>query len=739
MSAFKLAIRSAPQRRGKIGDVDLDGGPGPSWTGPTPVFQGNYVGEINRTFRFTVDVGGTLLVTPVITVSWTEFGPDANTGVLNIGVDVYALGDVIHVFEGLMVEFLATPSLVCTATQTFEVDVVANREVPLGSYREVITNMEKTSVDLIGMELEDRDLRLKTWDQRTLRAERALLRNPSLRLDWLERHEWRDLQDLEQFRQRVTVFENYDASTRLLWRAGHGSIVGPAPVYHRGGLTAVTYRDPDSGLFKLTAAGLSGLGSNYNPRITSGPETESFPAAEAADERHRIPTRYHAVGRSITLSDGRTNMVEKFHPAKDDDGTLDLGWEGYNGGVVSFVDDVPGVLDPDGGFVRKFTRGVVLGELKDFASSGGIRTATADRFAVTAGEFYTPCFWIRGRGRIRLQMTTGAGTVGNNLIQWDVNLDENPPGAGYPDTVSRDGHVWKRYWRKAPVVPGGHNLADLRIRPASLLGPDTALVYVSAVQVLRSLNGDDGTYVDDIIPTDGSSALASADTFQLSEPLPPTGSLSFWFRWPVDDHDQWIGICKDPLEHFVLERSGLAEAWRWWTINTGRAQASLISLNPANIPWFTWVHVAMTWNWEGNLGVPRFTDLRKRFFVNGAKVLDEYAVVASHTDVPFGKLQFFPPGDTGPAADWANPYNAHLAEVRVDDQVWTEAEVLAQYNRVALNEHSEFNRAFGGRLFDIRAESSRWLSPSADSRGKILADVSLEEVDAIDDGLNTRR
>lgn len=718
---LRLAIRSAPEPRGVIEPPDLSYGIFPVWTGPAPVPEGTYVGRYNRTFVFSCTVAGTIGTTPTITVIWTESSPELNSGVLNLGTDSgYVAGDTLNVWEGLSVSF-GSGTLV--ASQVFAIEVIARNVLP-DAYREVVTDVEAGAIDLGRTSMTSRDLRATNFDERVLLEPRAILRNPSVTIDSLNDEQRRALLELEQFRQRCTFFENYGPRTRLLWRgAGMMPLVGRRPNFSRS--TAKGYRDPKTDLFSQAATDV--------PRITGGPEITSGVAGLVFNKRHPIPDQNPPMGKSLAIGDQTINHLHRFHPARADDGTVTLGWDPFGTAAVSFTDEVRGVLDPAGGWDPKFLRGVMKVELKT-PSTNAVYTTPADRFTVSAGQKYSPTVWVRGRGFINFRMRTGPATPSIIYAQVDFDI----PDDGRWHQVSIQG---------APAVTAGHVIGDIAIFPIGGgldSGQDAFYVSAAAVSVANAGPTDELVATDALVATDGSIQVGLPDVFTLRDPLPPSGSLSFWMRWPTASHTKFIGILRDSTGQFILERrEGSPDEWNWWTISTARVNALNVQGNPTSLNWDTWVQVGMTWYPE--IYVPptfpvdpiEYDRMRKKFYVNGELVASEVVPAADRAETAPGVLTFFPTGIAGPAGDWGHAYDGRVAEIRIDDAPMTDQDMREQYRRVAVADHAHIHREFAGRIYDVESDVGVYLSRAA--RDKIYAQVSLAEAGCFDDSLVTGR
>lgn len=707
---LRIAVQTAPELRG-IASIVVG-----SWTGPVPALHGTYVGETSGTVSFLCTAGGTIGTTAVITVTWSGFG---TTGQLNLGTAAgYTVNKKLNLPYGLSISFGAGT---LTLAQTFNLTYTYRRVVPY-DHRIVETEIEHTAVDLVETSFRSRDELVTTFDERRFRQARAQLREPRLSVDWMRREERRKLLDMLHRRQRVTVFENYGPDTIMLWRGGGlNPLIGRKWTFTRTGTR--TYRDPDSELFRLAPTG--------EPRISGGVETESGHGLVAPpvgwDDRHPIPSEYNHHGRAFVLGDTVTNMVEAFHPEVADDGTVSLHWEAAGGATVALSQDVLSPLDPLGGWDRKFLRGVAKVELFGATGTNAAQTPSADYFAVTTGEKYTVQVWLRGKGYVTVAMQTGIAVPSLAFASYTRYLR--------PDK-------WIKVTMNTPAVPASHTIAMFKITPSGSATTEQEVFYIGPVACMRARGTVQIETHEEPIPCDGAATQVGAEVLTTGDPLPKRGTLMFWMRWPPDGHDLWIGILKDSTGHFALERSGASgsEEFNWYTIGGagGRALASNIPV-PTNIPWETWVHVALAWDTdEVHTGPPvEFDRLRKRAWINGAKVLDELVAAANRYDGAWGAVTWFPTNDTGPENDWGYPYDARIQEVRLDSVVLSDAEVLAAYNRQVASDHEMLARELCGRYFEIEDAAETWLSPV--NRDKMRGDVRFFEVDFHEPSLVTPR
>ena len=711
-----IGIRSAPIQWAKPELVDETGGDGATWTGPLPEFHGSFQGEWERTaLIFTVATGGAIASAATVTVTWATTGDGPNlSGTLHLGTDHnYSADDVIPFTDGLSISF---GSGTLTATQTCSVDIIPRRILP-HDYQEIVTAMEATSIDLRGITMRTSDVLAELDDGRRRRSAIANQYDPTISALWLEKEQYRALQEMEQRRHRCTLFENYGRNTRFLWRGGGiQAMIGRTPTLRRanpGGAAYGVYRDPETGLYRNVGDG--------EPRFGGGPELES--ADETFANRHNIPPSTPGMGKAIVIDDSKVNVLDDaFHPEIALDGTETPHWQVTGGAVQSIVDDVPSVLDPGGNWPNEYMRGVLKVEL---GTGGNLSTATADRVTLTPGYYYSPSVWLRGRGYVTFKMRTGIAGPTDVYASADVDI---------PD----DGR-WHQVIPTSSVgaVPAGHVLGDLAIHRHASVDTDHDVFYVSAAMIEEGGSGIQSDTTQHIL---NSPEETFQDQFTLRDRLPPSGSLSFWYRHPIDWNEKILGLLIDDTGHFVLERDGTSgsEAWNWWTIDTDRANAMVVSDSPADLGWWTWVHIGMTWYPEIDVGPPLdLTAMRKKLYINGAKVGDIYAPAADRTTEAFGYVTFGPCGTSGPMTDWSAPYGMRFAEVRIDDAPMDDAEMLRQYDRIASGDHALLHRVLSGRIFDVEVEAESYLN--AANRDKFAAAIQLREVDTHDSSLITGR
>lgn len=691
-------LQSAPVRFGDIGIAGVG-----SWTGTSdPVGVGTYLGDLTRTFTFTVDTSGTSTIGTTASITLSIVDGQGWTGTIEIGTDVsYTADSAVPVTDGFAVEFGGGT---VKNAETFTIAVVARNRIR-GDHAEIIGNVNPVAMEVAKSAWKDHDTLFETDSEEVFRNERSIRRIPALKLDYLGDADRRRFIQMLHGRHRVSFAEGYDYSTLLAFTGG-GLLprVGRKLTFARVGVGA--YRDPDSGLWKITATG--------EPRFSGGPELES--QVPSNNYRHQQPPQESHMGSAIVLGAASTNLVPTFHPEKDDQGVVALHWEvAGSGPTIAFTDEIEGILDPDGGWKRKFTRGVMRVENNGATGVNHVRTLAADRWAVTAGLAYTGQVWVRGRGEVLVSMFTGVAVP-------DTAYGSTSLGSLNPDR-------WVRFTVGGAVnVAAGHTIAEFRLSQAAALGSDLEVMFVAAAQC--ELGGS----WSELIQTDGNAQTRNAETLTSTERVPPNGSISAWLRWPNDQHNAIRGLFQDSTKRFILERDGRSgfEDFNWYTDDTGRANATQ-SGDLINWKYDTWNHIGMTWEQELRLDPFSFKTMAKIFYLNGVEAFSVQTL--NRATEAYGTLEFAP-NDAGPEADWSDNMGLRIHAFRMDSRVLSAQEMAEQYDRVGRDEWAHLHREYTGRSF--------WMGKGSEIRRAInhpdqhVANVQLVQASVEPDSLVTR-
>lgn len=524
---FALVPQTAPARAGAIGTPSawaLGGGAGASTSVRT--VSGKYSGDDNRTYTFTVVAGGTIGSTPSLTISWTD--GLGNTGYLNVGTQApYTAGSPRLVAKNFFIAFGAGTVV---ATETFTVACSAANRLPKDAVRLTVDG-STLDVRLSGIAPVFGDAAVATDDMSVALLRVGHVRNPSLSLDFFYDAEFEKQCQMTSERHLLTLMENYDLDTLLLWRANGGLLpmLGPHPTFARSGVSS--YRDRRTGLWRIVASGV--------PRYGRG-----------------------RVGRAFEIdNEAIANLLPRFHPKS---GTL--GWTAGGGATATWTTTVKGVLDPDdAGWLQAFRDGTMI---VTSTAGGSAHTDDTAVSAFTGGEFLTGQVWIAaGRGQVTLDLRAGAGAASNvRGTSAPVTLNAYAPtlitvtaatvGGGTPDTV-----------------------ADLRLNFI-----EEGLAYVSAVQL------DFGHVPRALVQTDGAAASYGVETISWAEQMPMVaGTLSWMMWWPGDAGAGYYRFFETTGSTFFTRYNAATSRLE---LGTGAANALTgnVDLQPN-----TFNHVAFSW------------------------------------------------------------------------------------------------------------------------------------------------
>lgn len=465
------SIQSAPEFWGSFDDLD-GGAPNSS---ALPTLHGPYTGreEVLFTFGLGVAISGYTLGTNAFSVpySFQVDGVEVAASYLQVPAS-YTAGDKLALGA-----FGLSISLSPAGGDFFDSDqwtttLKAKRRVRR-DHVEITGNALPVDIQLLNDGLDDRDEFFVTNDQRAKRSPRAILRSPSIALDYLEPTEEDRFARIKHARHDVTVFENYDHDTLLLWKAQGGSscMVGPSMSMARSG--TASYVDADTGLLRVAAA-----------------DTIRYEAGQA--------------NKAACVSKASTNLMPRSHPQSGS-----LGWAAQGTATIVWDETVQGVLDPlDDNWNAAARKGVARARIP----TGGANHIDSSNFTVSSSTEYVASVWLKGRGVVRFTFRAGAGSPSSTIASGQV-------------TLTRD---WARY-EITGTTGVSDNTADMTIGVDSG-SDDDSIVYVSGSQF------ETGDIATPLIETTGSSASRNAETLTCEQPIPADeGTLSFWMYWPGGD------------------------------------------------------------------------------------------------------------------------------------------------------------------------------------------------------------
>jgi hypothetical protein len=372
----------------------------------------------------------------------------------------YTAGDVVQVKDGFSIAFAAG---VMDSSETFTVAVTAahrlrsdHRQITADAVPVAISPTEQTSsVDEI----------TRTRNNDIYRNIRAISRNPTIQLDYLTDTERMEFGLMHHARHELTLFENYDQNTVLLWRGSSGTmpLIGEEITFTRSG--NATYQDPATGLWK---------------------------AVDTDEARYATGK----MDKAIFLNQANvSNILPRFHAT-----SANVAWAGT--GLESFDTDVKPPLDPDEDYWNvEVLKGTQRIELDDAEQSSSVTDGDC-----SSSTEYTGHVLLRGVGKVDLNLMSGVGSANVVTATTVVTLDTN---------------TWTQY-----SVTGTTGGSDAKIALQLLAnGNGQVVCWVSAAQIeagafatpyIQTLGSPPGTInADDII-------------FNLELPLPGTISF-WWY------------------------------------------------------------------------------------------------------------------------------------------------------------------------------------------------------------------
>jgi len=675
--SFHLTLQSAPERHGEIAAPS-------SWTGAstaTRTISGFFTGAKTKTYAFTVDGGGELGSAATMNLDWDD--GDGNTGTIHIGTDHgYDAGDVRYVHDGFSVALghgagtdlvdTDTFTLVCTAANRLRYD----HKIIEGDADPVDIALQLTTFD-------DMDILHTAYDGTSRRTERAILRTPTVALDYQDSDDRFAMLYMKHERHEVTLSENYDQKTTYSFRGGSADqgadgllpIIGKYATFTRSGIA--TYEDPKTGLWRSVADGV--------PRYQFGPETVSMTITAPAAMHQRLRDgRAESTGHAITVAPAATNIVPFFHPIGPPATMLTWMARGGTTPTLSWDSSDPGILDQDDDHWNSLCKGGVC--RVDFAAGDDIECVNS--FAVAASTTYAYQVWLKGKGTYRLYFMAGNGSASNSRqMQTFVSFNES---------------IWVRLADSA-TTGATDNTGKLRIEAMN-----DGVLYLAAKQVEQNNN----IKVTGLIQTFGVAQTRNAESLTIDAPLSTIkGSVAFWFWWGADDHSSLYSIVNTTSGGlFRIAFNGSNNQFSFFTDSTG----ALLGTTTAKMHFYTWNHVAVTWRRDGDGTIAR------ELYVNG--VLDGSDTGCSNWTSSWGStLRFFDPTVAG----YDDPAECRLYDLRITGKRLLAEDIADLYNVIDRDEHRHIAAETYGRRFWLANVQEQWLHTS--NPDKMLLTAQLVE------------
>jgi hypothetical protein len=365
--------------------------------------------------------------------------------------------------------------------------------------------------------------------------------------------------------------------------------------------------------------------------------------------------------------------------------------------TITYDETVPGPYDPtDTYWNEAHADGVAK-----FAWSSAVVPSTdyvhTDDVTVSAATYYTASIWVRGFGRVLVNLGAGSGSISTTLKSADVQLSSS----------------WTRVELNG-ATSGGHNVADIRILPQ-----EQGVCYATGWQM------EAASTASALIQTSGGTATRNADAQTFARPLPvESGTISTWFYWPD------TLAAESGLAYTLMDATGVSGSERindlgagasvYWHTNTATLAAWALQ-----IPRGQWNHIALVWAEDAS------TDgaIKKELYLQGALISPLGGDVSTAWEPFFGTGFTIA---TGAGSDRST--NGFLVEeLRIDRSAMTALQVADQYDRLVNDDWLHVHRAHAGRKYRIASTSDAWLHPS--NPDKILMVLDLEEMDREDDSV----
>lgn len=671
-------LQSAPTLQGLVSDAtNLVG-----TTVVTPLGSRRYRGEVQGTLTFACTQAGTVGTSES---RWSISGLASSAITLIIPAS-YTVNDPIHIYEGFGLAFGSDSHSV---NDVFQVTLTPRRSVAIG-HREVTTS-GKVEVAPESLGYQDGDASVETWDRRLKKQRRAIMRPLPVSVTVSDKAASRNLDDMGAERLDVTFMENYDFSTLILFR---GQEAAGVPVIGRyktaTGLAGTPRQDPVSGLISATPTATNLFAT------VPGPEIECRDASWPT--RMQIPPPYNDIGTGIIISSaGQTNELAHSHP---ENGALR--WSaGGTGSSVAWDPNVFGVYDPtDSSIPEKFKQGTMYTVLG--SSSATIVTAAADRWTVAEGNYVAAQVWIKGRGKIRIEIRTGVTTPGTVLHETNVDLAD---GEGRWIGVHTDGG-------SGDTVPAFHTVAEIRIRTQS--GENRAEFWVSHASAQKRVVASLGHI------TDGASGNTAGYQLKFDDtPMPTEGTMSMVFMWGGDVGTgiyHMIGSTTGPNNFQVVYNAGTN------TLRVSFDNGANYTDASATFEAHCWYQLIIRW------GTSATTDELAVTIAIDETIVTETSIASSAHLGTYGDIIISPTtveGGTG------NCVNFGLWEFRLDGRARTNAQIQRDYRRWTHDAHTQIVTKTGGRLYNIISDNSQQIGPGQAQHQ--LRRLQLRDVGAISD------
>jgi hypothetical protein len=642
--------------------------------------SGVYTGTKTKTYTLTTGaaVGGGAWQPTDYIISWDD--GDGNAGQFQIGSNWYTAGDDITVGdEGLLLQMTDGGGTDIGAADTCTI-VCTARAVLDPAHAEIAGDSAPVDVHLTGLTEISTDIVNRTYDGEQRRVARANLMAPAVYVDYLDGANLERILRMKAERQLVTLAENYDQYTKVLWRGrGLTTFLGTYPTYTRSG--AGYDQDPVTGRHRIIAADTM--------RQMMGPE-QSASSESNGYERVWWPSKWSHTGAACVLnSEAVTNLLgADMHPKS---GTL--GWTGTGAAGVSWTTGRRGVLDPDSTWGKEYAQGVCQVEL-----TGTGDTVYSDTETATGGQPYSGGVWIRGSGALDVQLMEGTTT---------------PPTTAY---VTQAVTLTDDRWQWVPLVPaaaiaGGSNKVGIRIRKESGTTTGPAQFFLSSSSINLGYFAHPESFITN-----------NAEVLTFNDPLPPVGTISFWYCHGGDDGTNTVDLIESSSapNYFLIQHDSSGNQIIWFTDSAGALGGACPDLKSN-----AWYHVAATWDHEDDSGVDK---LRRRIYLDGSELSNDLTTNFNNADwgATWTMIQ-------NPAA--LNGQNCGIAEIRLDTKARTATEVATMYDRLVDDKLLALHRSYGGRKFHIEDVEYTWLHVSQPD--KYLVTATLAEAGREADSLVT--
>ena len=677
----RLDVRSAPVKEGTYSGGNFSG------TGLTTSYSGKYVGDLTRSLliqRSFPAAGTATFGTDRIVFDCTELSAIADGALFPVEFPASYTGGPVPVIDGLSLGF-NVGGIINAAALSF-VAMAPQNLVP-ADYFELTDDGINLVMYLLQNDLEQADSAFETSDGRVILIKKAVRRAVALQADYMGLPDTVTRAVMEAKRQLVTIGENYDVSTRLLFRGG----LSMMPMIGTVNTTTRTsdgypYRDPLSGKYKVAPPEAPGGDS-----CPMGPGYNEDPVI-LDSQREVSPLRGAHVGRAFETTQAITNILPHWKTMQENNGTATLYWTAGGGASSGAFGPYRGILDSSEStwpsrWLIKNMRSILPTVATDYIQS--------EEGTCAPGDHLCGGVWVLGTGAVKIQVLTGAPAAATTLL--------------HENTALLDANQWRFISTSdfSAVVPGGHTAARLRLEcfaAQTVIETDICGLYRTSM-------------MPPLLPSDGTAAAIQQSEVQFGTPAPQDGFLFFAIQIPMHGVGGVFDLIRSGGSHFLFQRdmtSG-AEEWLWRTASGGTPL--VVTDNPTAWGAHKWLTVCLAWRPSITAG-----ELERSIYINGLQVGNDSTTSFA---VTWSSLLL-----GGTPATGLPTYGLRWQEVRMDAGFPDATAVLAMHNRLAEGDDVQTNIDLQGRYYRIMQEASPWRHPLYPHQ--VVAQLGFQEHDAHD-------